>query len=126
MKGRRFARASKLLKALAFVMLAVGMTMMIVEAVPRREASAVYAASGRDVTLPEIALPDGAVSVNMADLDELMALPGVGETIGQAIIDERERHGPFWYPEDLLAVHGIGEKTVENLRDWLDMTIEDD
>ena len=117
---------SKLLKALAFMMLAVGVTMMIVEAVPRREAPAVYAASGRDVTLPEIALPDGVVSVNMADLDELMALPGVGESIGQAIIDERERHGPFQYPEDLLSVRGIGEKTVENLRDWLDMTIEDD
>ena len=53
-------------------------------------------------------------------------LPGVGETSGQAIIDERESRGPVYYPEDLLAVRGIGEKTLESLRDWLDMTTEDD
>ena len=126
MRDRRFARVFKPLRALALALMAIGAAMMLVEAVPRREAPASYAASGRQVILPEIELPDGTVSVNTADLDELMVLPGVGETIGQAIIDERERHGPFQYPEDLMAVRGIGEKTVENLRDWLDMTTEDE
>lgn len=85
-----------------------------------------YAASGRTVALTEIELPGGTISVNMADLYELTELPGIGETIGQRIIDAREFGGPFYYPEDLLAVRGIGGKTLEGLRELLDMTLPED
>ena len=61
------------------------------------------------------------VSVNSADLYELTELYGVGETLAQAIIDEREAHGPFHYPEDLLAVRGIGQKKLAGFRDALDL-----
>ena len=47
--------------------------------------------------------------------DELDTLPGVGEVIAQRIIEEREENGPFYYPEDLMNVKGIGEKTLEKL-----------
>ena len=47
--------------------------------------------------------------------DELDTLPGVGEVIAQRIIEEREQNGPFYYPEDLMNVKGIGEKTLEKL-----------
>lgn len=40
---------------------------------------------------------------------------GVGEVIAQRIIEEREENGPFYYPEDLMNVKGIGEKTLEKL-----------
>ena len=46
---------------------------------------------------------------------ELDTLPGVGEVIAQRIIEEREENGPFYYPEDLMNVKGIGEKTLEKL-----------
>lgn len=62
---------------------------------------------------------EGAVDVNRASADELDALPGVGPSIAQRIIDERDQNGPFHYPEDLLSVHGIGQKTLEKLRDQI-------
>ena len=59
--------------------------------------------------------PSGGVNVNTADLAELRTINGVGETLGQAILDERERNGAFGYPADLLNVKGIGEKTLQKL-----------
>lgn len=58
---------------------------------------------------------EGAVNVNTAGVDELTTIPGVGPALAQAIIDERITHGFFFYPEDLLCVKGIGEKTLVKL-----------
>ena len=113
-------------RALALALMAACAVLLLMMSVPRSAAPVTYAASWRGLSLQEISLPAGTVAVNLADLYELTDLPGVGETSGQAIIDERESRGPFYYPEDLLAVRGIGEKTLEDLRDWLDMTTEDD
>ncbi len=81
-----------------------------------------YEASGREGTFQRPLMPDGAVRINEADAEELMALPGVGETIAQAILAEREAHGSFHYPEDLCAVRGIGMATLARFRAMLDMT----
>ena len=59
--------------------------------------------------------PGGPVNVNTAGVDELDALPGVGEVIARRIVEERERNGPFHYPEDLMNVTGIGSRTLEKL-----------
>ncbi len=76
--------------------------------------------------LPDIALPQGPVRVNQAELAELTTLPGIGETIGRRIIEERAAHGPFRYPEDLTAVKGIGPKLVEGLREQLNLEVGDE
>ncbi len=60
-------------------------------------------------------MPDGEINVNTADLDMLMLLPGIGETIAMEIIIERKSNGPFHFPEDLLAVKGIGAKKLESI-----------
>jgi competence protein ComEA len=52
---------------------------------------------------------DGPVNLNTATLDQLEALPGIGPTLAQAIIDERERSGGFRAVEDLRRVRGIGD-----------------
>lgn len=59
-------------------------------------------------------LPEGAkVNINTAARDELMLLPGIGETMANRIIEGR----PFKRVEDLTKVSGIGDGTLEKLRD---------
>ena len=65
------------------------------------------------------------IPVNYADAVTLMELPGIGETYASLIISERKQNGPFYCPEDLEAVHGIGPKTVEKLKDMIDLTIRE-
>lgn len=57
----------------------------------------------------------GPVNINTAGVAELDALPGVGESTALAIIEDRERNGPFTAPEDLMRVSGIGEKKYAKL-----------
>ena len=57
------------------------------------------------------------VNINTADADELDASPGIGPVLAQRIIDWRTANGPFTSPEDLLQVSGIGQTTLDGLRD---------
>ena len=59
---------------------------------------------------------DGRVNLNTADVNELMTLPGIGQSKAATIIAYREEHGPFQRVEDLLNVSGIGQKTFEKLQ----------
>lgn len=60
------------------------------------------------------------VDVNTAEWPELCQLPEIGETLARRMIEHREQQGPFRRPEDLMRVHGIGPKTVDLLRPFLD------
>ena len=60
---------------------------------------------------------DGLVDLNTADAAALETLPGVGPATAAAIIDHRERNGPFASVEGLLEVRGIGEAKLAQLRD---------
>jgi len=61
----------------------------------------------------------GPVNINKADAETISAeLKGVGLTKARAIVEYREKHGPFERVEDLTLVSGIGIRTVEiNRRD---------
>lgn len=63
------------------------------------------------------AAPGGLINVNTASATELEALPGVGEVIAQAIVDYRTENGPFASVDQLLDVSGIGDVTLENIRE---------
>ena len=97
------------------IALALGLAAAHLAPAPGSSAFTLTAPSGRHAAIPAPGLPDGPVAVNPADADELDTLPGVGEVIAQRIIEEREENGPFYYPEDLMNVNGIGEKTLEKL-----------
>lgn len=61
------------------------------------------------------------VNLNTATLDELVALPGVGEKRAQAILDARKERGGFESVDDLLDVRGIGAANLEKLRPHLSL-----
>ena len=63
------------------------------------------------------AVAGGLINVNTATNTELEELPGVGEVIAQAIVDYRTENGPFTSVDQLLDVSGIGDATLENIRD---------
>ena len=79
-------------------------------------------ASGRKSQLQDIPAPPGSISVNTDCAEELLELPGIGETISQFIVSERRANGDYYYPEDLTAVKGIGMKKLELFRELLDFS----
>ena len=89
----------------------------VVETTPER-AEAILAADRKMNRAPRITVlsePEPEkVQINTADRDALIALPGIGEAMADAIIETR----PFESIEDLpAAVHGIGEATLKRLRE---------
>lgn len=64
------------------------------------------------------------VNINTADQAELESLPGVGSVMASAILEYRNENGPFQSIEELLEVDGIGEKTLNKLRDLITVSTE--
>lgn len=57
------------------------------------------------------------INVNTATAEQLEALPGIGPTLAAAIVQERERNGPFRSIDDLTRVPGIGDGRLSQLHD---------
>ena len=55
------------------------------------------------------------IELNCAGVRTLETLAGIGSVRARRIVKERARR-PFERVDDLLRVHGIGPKTLENLR----------
>ncbi|MBQ6174219.1 MAG: helix-hairpin-helix domain-containing protein [Clostridia bacterium] len=90
---------------------------------PRPLPEAVYPVASRPpLDLSPVSRPSGSVDVNGGDAEELSRLPRIGESISALILAEREAHGFFHYPEDLLVVRGIGQATLDGFRDDLDLS----
>jgi competence protein ComEA len=67
--------------------------------------------------LPAGAVLAGPVNLNSADAATLAReLEGIGPAKAQAIVEFRQKNGPFKTPEDLLKVQGIGERVLEQNR----------
>lgn len=65
--------------------------------------------------------PGERLDPNRAPPEELERLPGIGPVLARRIVARRERDGPFRRPSDLLAVSGIGPRTLERIRPHLDL-----
>jgi len=59
--------------------------------------------------------PAGKVNINMATVEELDTLPGIGPAMAERIIEGR----PYGNVDDITRVKGIGEATFEKLKDLI-------
>lgn len=57
--------------------------------------------------------------INAAGVEELVLIPGVGDTTARAIISYRERHGTFASLDTLINVPGIGRRKLEKMKTYL-------
>ena len=79
--------------------------------------------SGGTVSLtgagPEKEPQSGLIDINSAGAEELDLLPGIGPAKAEAILEYRAANGTFSDVRELLEVPGIGEVTLEGLRDYI-------
>lgn len=61
----------------------------------------------------------GKVNINTATKEELMTLPGIGESKAEAIIKYRENNGAFQSIEDITNISGIKEGVYNNIKDYI-------
>jgi competence protein ComEA len=61
---------------------------------------------------------DGPLDINKATAAQMECLPGIGPTLAQRIVDEREKK-PFASVDDLKRVYGIGPKKLEQARPFV-------
>ncbi len=61
----------------------------------------------------------GVVNVNTASAAELQLLPRVGPALADRILEFRKANGPFTAVDELVAVKGIGETSLEHLRPFV-------
>ena len=62
---------------------------------------------------------DGKINLNTATSEELQTISGIGAKRAEDIIAYRESHGGFQSIDDLKNVSGIGEKTLDKIRESL-------
>ena len=61
----------------------------------------------------------GKVNLNRATKEELMTLPGIGESKAEAIITYREEYGAFQSIEEITSIPGIKEGIYDNIKDYI-------
>lgn len=62
---------------------------------------------------------DGKINLNTATSEQLQTISGIGAKRAEDIIAYRESHGGFQSVDDLKNVSGIGDKTLDKIRESL-------
>ena len=109
------AIVSLLIVLLAFLSLCAGMSIGRRSVGHRTTIS--YEMVPKETTPPS----ETTVNINTATIEELMTLPGIGETLAVRIVKYRTENGPFERVDELMLVDGIGLTTLESIRN--DITI---
>ena len=64
---------------------------------------------------------ESRININTATSQELQTLPRIGPALAQRIIEYRQTSGGFSTVDDLANVKGIGAKTLEKIRDSINV-----
>lgn len=59
------------------------------------------------------------IDINVADAETLCLIPGIGPKTAEAIIKQRNSVGKFKSVDELLAVKGIGDKSLQKIKPYL-------
>ncbi|MBQ5885638.1 MAG: helix-hairpin-helix domain-containing protein [Clostridia bacterium] len=61
----------------------------------------------------------GRININIATVETLKQLIGIGDVKAQAIVDYRNKNGRFKNINEILKVKGIGKKTFDNIKEYI-------
>ena len=68
-------------------------------------------------------IPPGApLDLNTATAAQLAQVPGIGASNAKAIVQFRQKSGPFERVEDLLAIRGISPRKLEQIRPYVNIS----
>jgi competence protein ComEA len=62
---------------------------------------------------------NGKINLNTASLEQLMEIPGIGESKARAIIDYREKNGGFASVEEVMNIEGIKEGVFSKMKEYI-------
>lgn len=66
--------------------------------------------------------PTTPLDLNTATAAQLAQVPGIGASSAKAIVQFREKSGPFERVEDLLAVRGISARKLQQIRPYVNIS----
>lgn len=69
--------------------------------------------------ISESPINESKISINIATKEELMQIPGIGESKANEIIKYRQKNGQFENIEDIKNVQGIGESLFAKIKDYI-------
>ena len=76
-------------------------------------------ASETQATPPQTIAPSRLININTATQEELMTLRGIGQKRASDIIEYRTLNGRFYTIDEIKNVHGIGNQTFENIKNFI-------
>lgn len=87
---------------------------------PTKSAEEDLTSAAQERSLPASA---DAIDLNRATEEDLLTLPGIGQTLAQRIVEYRNTVGAFSAPEQIMDVDGIGSGIFEKIRELI--TVEE-
>lgn len=65
------------------------------------------------------AFVNGKLNINGAAVEDLMLLPGIGQTLAERIVEYRQQNGPYTNILELLLVEGFGQTRLEEITEYI-------
>jgi len=85
------------------------------------ENASIHIISTNELTTEIPDVSEERLNINIASVDELQSLSGIGIILAERIIEYRESNGPFDSIEAIMDVSGIGESIYDQIKD--DITV---